>query len=278
MDEDLFLHHEAPFYNECRAYGRLKEADREDLAAKCYGYLLLSPKDERMLVEEWLLLDWKRESLTDHRKTDKPIQALVKEYVESDYYFSPSDTPRMKKVIRQLNLLGIQVNDVKADNWRGGALIDLSSSHTAPHFSMDPQCPSYTKARADIDFRCFDRMIREYNMNEKEHPVHVHFAPNNEYRESLRNSGDRVIDLERNVPAMYTDWKKAVEASRRRSRSSGKSSVLATAPEGPGWKAHYYSLHVERVGKQASPARRHRSLRKKVEGLFQKAKDKMKKK
>ncbi|KAL2126172.1 hypothetical protein VTI74DRAFT_1551 [Chaetomium olivicolor] len=35
-----------PFNCECRAYGRLKEEKREDLAVRALGYLLLRPQQE----------------------------------------------------------------------------------------------------------------------------------------------------------------------------------------------------------------------------------------
>ncbi|KAI0423495.1 hypothetical protein F5Y09DRAFT_348856 [Xylaria sp. FL1042] len=44
-DSDI-LNSSDPFINECRAYGRLKEIGKEDVAAKCYGYLLLEPESE----------------------------------------------------------------------------------------------------------------------------------------------------------------------------------------------------------------------------------------
>lgn len=38
-----------PFNNECRAFGRLREAGCEDLAVKCFGYVLLDEESEQQL-------------------------------------------------------------------------------------------------------------------------------------------------------------------------------------------------------------------------------------
>lgn len=40
-----------PFHCECRAYGRLKQENREDLAVRAHGYLLLTYEQERIVIE-----------------------------------------------------------------------------------------------------------------------------------------------------------------------------------------------------------------------------------
>ncbi|KAK8045118.1 kinetochore sim4 complex subunit FTA2 domain-containing protein [Apiospora rasikravindrae] len=64
------------FSRECRAYGRLKECDREDLSIKCHGYIQLDDTHEKELAEK-CVYDWNR---VDEPK--EPIMAIVKEYIE----------------------------------------------------------------------------------------------------------------------------------------------------------------------------------------------------
>ncbi|XP_044719667.1 kinetochore sim4 complex subunit FTA2 domain-containing protein [Hirsutella rhossiliensis] len=53
--------HVMPFYSECRAYGRIKQAqDRRllphQVAVPCHGYIRLEEKDIRKLEDEWNLI------------------------------------------------------------------------------------------------------------------------------------------------------------------------------------------------------------------------------
>lgn len=40
-----------PFYNDCRAYGRLKQEKRDDVAIRAHGYILLTPAQEQRVTE-----------------------------------------------------------------------------------------------------------------------------------------------------------------------------------------------------------------------------------
>jgi len=123
-----------PFHCECRADGRLKEAGREDLAARCYGYVLLDQSHEDELAR--LGFDnWDRRAATKGR----PIRGIVKEYIADDGSgpFTYAMLPRMRRDIQDLNRLGIVVFDVRADNYRAGRLIDFSQAHTVPHMELD---------------------------------------------------------------------------------------------------------------------------------------------
>ncbi|KAK7942993.1 uncharacterized protein PG986_012106 [Apiospora aurea] len=64
------------FSRESRAYGRLKECNREDLSVKCYGYIQLDGTHEKELAEKGVY-DWSR---WDGPK--EPVMAIVKEYIE----------------------------------------------------------------------------------------------------------------------------------------------------------------------------------------------------
>ncbi|KAG7292883.1 hypothetical protein NEMBOFW57_002928 [Staphylotrichum longicolle] len=157
-----------PFHCECRAYGRLKEANREDLAARCYGYVLLDQSHEDELAR--LGFDsWDRRAATKGR----PIRAVVKEYIadDGDGPFTYEMLPRMRRDIQDLNRLGIVVWDVRADNYRAGRLIDFSQAHTVPHMELDWNSAIYSRSHVMEtcvrDLACFDDMVEEWN---DEHP------------------------------------------------------------------------------------------------------------
>ena len=57
-----FIDYLDPFNCECRAYGRLKQEAREDLAVRVYGYITLTREQEKAVTEasgeEWV--DWEK--------------------------------------------------------------------------------------------------------------------------------------------------------------------------------------------------------------------------
>ena len=51
ISDDLLQAHMDPFYNECRAYGRLEEANLNGkVAVRCHGYMTFPAEDEEELV------------------------------------------------------------------------------------------------------------------------------------------------------------------------------------------------------------------------------------
>jgi hypothetical protein len=73
-EEDI-VNKPEPFHSECRAFGRLKEVDRENLAVRCYEYIFLDQDQEALLSTKFGALDWNRRE--EHEKL--PLRALVKD-------------------------------------------------------------------------------------------------------------------------------------------------------------------------------------------------------
>lgn len=48
-----FYNYSEPFSCECRAFGRLQEACQEELATRCFGYLLLDEEHERTMMNQF---------------------------------------------------------------------------------------------------------------------------------------------------------------------------------------------------------------------------------
>lgn len=132
-----------PFHCECRAYGRLKEAGREDLAVRCFGYVFLNQAQEDELAQRGFT-DWDRCDAVKGR----PIRGIVKEYIPDDGNgpFTYEMLPRMRRDIQDLNRLGIVTWDVRVDNYRGGRLVDFSQAHTAPHMKLDWNSAVFTRS------------------------------------------------------------------------------------------------------------------------------------
>lgn len=127
VPKQTIVDHGDTFFCECRAYGRLKQHQREDVAVRCHGYLLI-----HHLPPETSHLDFShlqsREQL--------PIRCLVKDLVRDAVHFLPSVTLRMMRDLKTLGRLGILVYDIKADAYLNGKISDLSQAHIVPHFRL----------------------------------------------------------------------------------------------------------------------------------------------
>lgn len=53
-----FYNYQEPFSAECRAFGRLHETGHEELAVKCFGYVLLDEEHERAIMDQCELNYW----------------------------------------------------------------------------------------------------------------------------------------------------------------------------------------------------------------------------
>ena len=141
-NEQLYIDYFDPFSCECRAYGRLKEANHEDVAVKTHGYLLLTPQQEaevaqRVTGEAYNPRSgnnfWAREE--QHRKL--PVRAIVKA-LASETHHDPAHSRDMWTDLQVIHSLGILVQDTHGGNYMDGKLVDFSRAWTMCHPSMDP--------------------------------------------------------------------------------------------------------------------------------------------
>ncbi len=200
-----------PFHCECRAYGRLKEVGREDLAVGCFGYVLLTQRQE----DELLDLGFNAWGCEDARR-GRPIRAIVKEYIANDGSgaFTFEMIPQMRQDIQDLNRLGIVAWDVRDDNYRAGRLVDFSQARTVPHMELDWNSTAYhpdqVKQCCVQDLAYFDDMIAGWN---EDHPDRIYwrcFLPSITFGRRLRNAKRYCTDAfnqegARFVAASY-DW------------------------------------------------------------------------
>ncbi|EEU45639.1 uncharacterized protein NECHADRAFT_93838 [Fusarium vanettenii 77-13-4] len=127
-----FESHFTPFYQECRAYGRLKEVNCEYLAVKVYGYVSLKVDQalERKMRNALLKLyrivkDWV-EPARYWRETDIPSHRI-------DSILSVSHFPRMLEDLHEIHRCGIVIRDMSISQYVNGVLVDFSMAWTMPH-------------------------------------------------------------------------------------------------------------------------------------------------
>ncbi|KAF5709243.1 kinetochore sim4 complex subunit FTA2 domain-containing protein [Fusarium mundagurra] len=173
-----FYPYSEPFTCECRAFGRLQETGYEELAVKCFGYILLDDAHERTMMNQFAHLPAHKLSFTYDGYNDND---------EEEYYKDPN-LRDMRSVFvaamvasRHFEQLGITDLDIAYRQIINGKLSDFSTSITVPHFASNPEWNLHLsrRCRSKIefelfatcykDFRDFDIMIHDWNKENKDH-------------------------------------------------------------------------------------------------------------
>lgn len=215
-----------PFNCECRAYGRLQEEGREDLAIPCYGYVILTAEEEDQVNSKWHL-DWNRRP----QNRGQGLRGLLKEYVPSQQQFDVAQLPQMRKDLLELHQMGIVVFDLREDNYLNGKLIDFSQAHVAPHEQLDMvNNPVLTRQACWKDYIAFDGILEHFGLGRR-HPCAFFPAPasSRKLRSAKADRASRSsygMDEKFLIAAKY-DWKKAKTA-----RKAPKSTQPATFADG----------------------------------------------
>lgn len=180
-----FYEYAEPFSCECRAFGRLAEAGREDLAVRCFGYVLLDEAHERALharfpdVEfdgdvEYNGGDEIRTRFLGRDGRAPPIRGIVKQFgnaykeEEEEEAEEPMLRPpvlrRMLRDVGALQRLGIVRIDVAVRQLVDGRISDFSTAVTTPHFVTTPELnPRLTPAmRAAMELETFQLALGDY--------------------------------------------------------------------------------------------------------------------
>lgn len=233
-----------PFYCECRAYGRLKEVDKESLAARCYGYLFLTKDQERELDAKLGPFSW-MEGETDEetdqetdaswsksetdgessakRDPDWLLQVIVKEFIPGTEPFSGTkkDARRMVRDLKALHLSGIVLMDMKEDAYVGGVLVDFSHARTIPHLKFDPSLgfDAYREGQDAVwaDLASLSDVFCDWD-NEPENKdkpkINWQLTPDWRRREALRSNKtehftDQVHTYDYHCDPTKFDWRRA---------------------------------------------------------------------
>ncbi|OTA61609.1 hypothetical protein K449DRAFT_406042 [Hypoxylon sp. EC38] len=183
-----FANYSEPFNCECRAYGRLQEAGYEDLATKCFGYLLLDEEHERIMMDRFshLNLEFNGNMMEPGLETvrshypgkdgrEPPIRGIVKEFGQSNENLTTRFAKKLLEDIIKLQQLGIFNLDVAHRQIIDSKISDFSTAITVPHFMTTPSLnPNLTSDQisgmefetfqlSSNDYWAFDLMIQQWN-------------------------------------------------------------------------------------------------------------------
>jgi hypothetical protein len=143
----LYIDYFDPFNAECRVYSRPKEENRQDLAVRAHGYILLTPEQEFEVMQRSAKAHpddpdpednpgpWYR--MNEPLVRERPVHAIVKNLVTDPNPFSADHVSHMCNDLEELHKLGILVRDIKIDNYLGGKLVDFSRAWAMPNPSYD---------------------------------------------------------------------------------------------------------------------------------------------
>ena len=106
--------HTDPFYNECRAYGRLIEcAVNGKVAVRCHGHMAIPAAREEEHARRFEVYAWDRPEEDSKRpvSTRQPFRAIVKDLVEEeeddDRLLTEKKMIRMRKDLLKMHALGV---------------------------------------------------------------------------------------------------------------------------------------------------------------------------
>ncbi|CAH0040324.1 unnamed protein product [Clonostachys solani] len=171
-----------PFYAECRAYGRIREATKKrpkisDAATRCYGFLFLSDRDQRYLEGKKCDLGLEEVDLAYQRQTPGGVRprAIVKSLASSDHGITELNLRKILDRIHMLNRERIYNMDIRLDNIRDGKLVDFGSSWTEPHKLLDALDAGTSYSYRTTDRAMFDEMVVDESLPNPKHIVAMHF-------------------------------------------------------------------------------------------------------
>lgn len=181
-----------PFSCECRAFGRIQEAGLENLAIRCFGYLLLDEEHERTMMNQFSHLELEfngnmdepgleevRSRFPGKDGRDPPIRGIVKEFGQCAEGLTAPLARKLLKDIKSLQGLGIINMDVAHRQVVSGRLSDFSTAITVRHFVTSPELnpnlnPDEISAMefetfqlSSNDYWAFDAMVRKWNWENK---------------------------------------------------------------------------------------------------------------
>ncbi|KAI1733618.1 kinetochore Sim4 complex subunit FTA2-domain-containing protein [Xylaria scruposa] len=185
-----------PFNCECRAFGRLREAGREELAVRCFGYMLLNEKHERAIAAQFPNVhfngniyapsgDDMRTRFLGRDGRAPPVRGIVKQFghqfEEEAEQLWPALARKTLRDIKALQQLGIIRIDVAERQMIDDKFSDFSTAITVPHFITTPELnPHLTPAMRSAmeldtfklaigDYLEFDEMVYGWNMDYASH-------------------------------------------------------------------------------------------------------------
>ena len=177
--------HRDPFFNECRAYGRLIEKNLNGkVAVHCYGYATIPAEREEELSRRFQVNDWDRPG-DDYQKAlrrRQPFRAIIKELVTEDVPLTQIVAQKMLRDLKRMRKIGIYPMDVEARNYKGGLLVDFSVAMTRPHYLFVIKKPGRVRVYQQQDLLMWQNLVEEKGI-----VTLVRAVRNREYCKKLRS-------------------------------------------------------------------------------------------
>lgn len=146
--------HTDPFYNECRAYGRLIEWDiNGKVAVRCQGHMTIPAAREEELGRRFDVYAWDRPKDDSKLSVSKrqPFRAIVKDLIEDDRPLNEKKLLKMRKDLLKVHKLGVYPGDVRERNYGRGLLLEFSIAITKPHWAFETKKPWWIEMMINRD-------------------------------------------------------------------------------------------------------------------------------
>ncbi|KAF4957054.1 hypothetical protein FGADI_3469 [Fusarium gaditjirri] len=165
---DTAAYYTDPFFAECRAYGRIREATdgkilKSDVAVASHGFLFLEPKDQEALQKRNIDLGLDSVDIDYQKSTIGGLRAraIVKGVASSKSGITSTSMRKILGKVVSMNKAGIYNMDIRIDNFRDGRLVDFGSSWTEPHALLDSLSHEAATESKLADRVMFDQMIED---------------------------------------------------------------------------------------------------------------------
>jgi len=184
VSSDILIAHDDPFYNECRAYGRLEQANLNGkVAARCHGYIAIPAEREDHLDTKFDVGVWNRpeDEYAKPAKERQPFRAILKELLRDDRRITHRVAKKMLSDLQSIRALGVFPLDITEENYKAGLLVDMSIAITKPNFIFDIRPKWQVQQMQTADLRAFDSMMKDLGVK-----TWVRALPKKETMEKLR--------------------------------------------------------------------------------------------
>ena len=174
VSDDLLHAHSDPFYNECRAYGRLEEKKLNGkVAVYCHGYIPISAEKEEQLEREFDVGDWGRPGDEYDKPVSKrqPFRAIVKDVVLKDVPLTAKIADKMLTDLKRMRRNGIYPGDIALRNYKAGLLVDFGTARTEPFYLFNLRPGRQTQIMKNTDLYMWEHMRKENELDTRKRAV-----------------------------------------------------------------------------------------------------------
>ncbi|KAL8836439.1 MAG: hypothetical protein Q9170_002927 [Blastenia crenularia] len=158
--------HSDPFFNECRAYGKLIDSSLNGrVAVRCHGYTTLHFKEVYQLGARFHIEDLEEEAESYRWNRVPPenslYRAIVKDLIRDDLPLTHMRVKRMRRDLLKMRALGIYPMDIRLSNYRAALLIDFGTAITEPHYTFEISPEWQNVLTRNTDLIEFDEMVEK---------------------------------------------------------------------------------------------------------------------